>query len=40
MMGYLGTKDFSKASLNWIAEGVNLAGQVFFLLASKELVKE
>ena len=40
MMGYLGTKDFSKASLNWIGEGVNLAGQVFLLLASKDLVKE
>ena len=40
MMGYLGTKDFAKASMNWIAEGVNLVGQVFFLLASKELVKQ
>lgn len=39
MMGYLGTKDFAKPSMNWIAEGVNLVGQVFFLLASKDLVK-
>ena len=40
MMGYLGTKDFSKPSMNWIGEGVNLAGQICFLLASKELVKK
>lgn len=40
MMGYLGTKDFSKASLNWIAEAVNLIGQMIFLIASKELVQK
>ena len=40
MMGYLGTKDFSKASMNWIAEGVNLTGEIFFLSAAKELVKQ
>ena len=40
MMGYLGTKDFAKPSMNWIGEGVNLVGQGFFLLASKDLVKE
>ena len=39
MMGYLGTKDFTKTSMNWISEGVNLFAQVFFLLASKELAK-
>lgn len=37
MMGYLGTKDFAKPSMNWIAEGVNLVGQIFFLLASRNL---
>ena len=26
-MGYLSTKDFAKASMNWIAEGVNVVGQ-------------
>ncbi len=26
-MGYLSTKDFEKASMNWIAEGVNVVGQ-------------
>ena len=40
MMGYLGTKDFAKPSMNWIGEGINLVGQGFFLLASMDLVKE
>ena len=40
MMGYLGTKDFSNPSMNWIGEGVNLVGQGFFLLAAKDLVKK
>lgn len=31
-MGYLSTKDFEKASMNWIAEGVNFCGQGLFLL--------
>lgn len=31
-MGYLSSKDFSKASMNWIAEGVNFCGQGLFLL--------
>ena len=26
-MGYLSTKDFAQASMNWIAEGVNVVGQ-------------
>lgn len=30
-MGYLSTKDFANASMNWIAEGVNLVGQVSLL---------
>ena len=30
-MGYLSTKDFANASMNWIAEGVNLLGQGLFL---------
>ena len=40
MMGYLGTKDFASAFMNWIAEGVNLVGQCLLLLAAKDLVKE
>lgn len=30
-MGYLSSRDFSKASFNWIAEGVNLVGQLSLL---------
>ena len=33
-MGYLSSKDFDKASMNWIAEGVNVLGQGLFLLAN------
>lgn len=33
-MGYLSSKDFDKASMNWIAEGVNVVGQGLFLLAN------
>lgn len=31
-MGYLSSKNFEKASMNWIAEGVNFCGQGLFLL--------
>ncbi len=31
-MGYLSTKDFEQAAMNWIAEGVNFVGQGLFLL--------
>lgn len=31
-MGYLSSKDFTEASMNWIAEFVNFAGQGLFLL--------
>ena len=37
-MGYLSSRDFTKASMNWIAECVNLAGQLLLLLASMDLV--
>lgn len=30
-MGYLSSKNFAEASMNWIAEGVNLVGQGCFL---------
>lgn len=30
-MGYLSSQDFAKASMNWIAEGVNVVGQAAFL---------
>ena len=38
-MGYLSTKDFEKASMNWIAEGVNFCGQGLFLLGAWMLHK-
>lgn len=31
-MGYLSSRDFTQASMNWIAEGVNIAGQGCLLL--------
>ncbi|MBQ1616248.1 MAG: hypothetical protein II086_03230, partial [Ruminococcus sp.] len=40
MMGYLSSRDFTQASMNWIAEGVNLAGQAVLLAAARKLVKE
>ena len=33
-MGYLSVKNFEKASMNWIAEGVNFMGQGLFLLGA------
>lgn len=38
-MGYLSSKSFDKASMNWIAEGVNVAGQGTFLLGTYLLHK-
>ncbi len=38
-MGYLSSKDFGKSSMNWIAEGVNIVGQLFLLLAVLTLHK-
>lgn len=29
-MGYLSSRDFTQASMNWIAEGVNTVGQLLF----------
>ncbi len=40
MMGYLSSKDFSKAALNWVAEAVNIIGQGLFLLGSIKLTKK
>lgn len=33
-MGYLSSRDFAQASMNWLAEGVNIIGQGSFLAAS------
>ena len=37
MMGYLSSKNFEKASMNWISEGVNVVGWSIFLMGSKIL---
>ena len=33
-MGYLSSKDFADPAMNWVAEGVNICGQLLFLVAS------
>ena len=38
-MGYLSSKNFSEASMNWIAEGVNVVGQALFFVAALLLHK-
>jgi hypothetical protein len=38
-MGYLSSKDFAEASMNWIAEGVNVVGQGSFLAGAYLLHK-
>lgn len=38
-MGYLSSKDFTQASMNWIAEGVNTFAQSMFLLGVVKLHK-
>lgn len=39
-MGYLSSKDFEQASMNWIAEFTNVLGQGTFLLATQLLHKK
>jgi len=36
-MGYLSSKDFTQASMNWIAQGVNLAGQLLLYIGCRLL---
>ncbi len=36
-MGYLSSRNFEKSSMNWIAEGVNAAGQLAFLAGCRIL---
>ena len=38
-MGYLSSKDFAEASMNWIAECVNVVGQGTFLAGAITLHK-
>ena len=39
MMGYLSSRDFDKAVMNWIAQLINVCGQGLFYLGSRELHK-
>ena len=39
MMGYLSSKDFDKAFMNWIAQFINIAGQGLFYLGVRILHK-
>ena len=38
-MGYLSSKDFTEAAMNWIAEGVNVVGQGSLLVGAYLLHK-
>lgn len=37
VMGYLSSRDFSQAYMNWVGEGVNILGQTALLIAAKEI---
>lgn len=39
MMGYLSSRSFDKAALNWVAEGINVIGQGLFCLGAVMLHK-
>ena len=39
MMGYLSSRDFAQASMNWIAQGVNTLGQALLLIGAVMLRK-
>lgn len=39
-MGYLSSRDFEKPAMNWIAEGVNLVGQLILLVAAIMLAQK
>ena len=38
-MGYLSSRDFTQAAMNWMAEGINVAGQAALLLGTIALHK-
>lgn len=38
-MGYLSSRDFAKPAMNWIAEGVNVVGQLVLLVAAVMMVR-
>ena len=38
-MGYLSSRDYSEASMNWIAQGLNICGQTLFFIGTNILHK-
>lgn len=38
-MGYLSTKNFDKAYMNWLAQGINIIGQLLLFIGAKGLHK-
>ena len=40
IMGYLSSKDFEEAAMNWIAQGINTLGQVSLLIGSRMITKK
>ena len=38
-MGYLSSRDFTQASMNWIAQGINVVGQGAFMMGAISLKK-
>lgn len=39
MMGYLSSRSFASASMNWIAQGINTFAQLFLFVGCRELEK-
>ena len=39
MMGYLSSRDFTQASMNWIAQGINCAGMLLLYIGTKSIDK-
>ena len=40
MMGYLSSKDFDQAFMNWVAQGINTLGQLLLYLGARILAKD
>jgi len=38
-MGYLSTKDFTQAYMNWVAQGLNVLGMALLFISTKQLHK-
>ncbi|MBQ8994681.1 MAG: hypothetical protein IJ091_02590, partial [Oscillospiraceae bacterium] len=36
-MGYLSSRDFTQAAMNWVAQGINCAGMLLLYLGSRSL---